>query len=357
MLITAVSLSLAALVGFASHRASLCTVRAVGELMSRRSSYLLQSFGKAVLWATLAAGTLTLWIGVPAPATLTRIPIPYAIFGGFLFGIGAAINGGCSLSTLQRLAEGDLSMLVTLLAFGIGVLSWDALQAHLAITHLAFVASRWARWPGAEQWLLGGLWIWASWELISLARPLGARSLRERLLTPTYRLSTAAAMLGIAGGALYGSEGAWTYTNFLRAEVSVVFGGVTPSRLHATLVLALLAGMLLSAWERRSLALRSWRHEGKLHLRFAGGWLMGVGGALVPGGNDTLLLGAMPSLSLPAVGAYAAMLSGIAATLAVMHRLQMPMAAVHCAADECIEVPLEVRPVRSDPVHRDVTAH
>ena len=47
MLIAVVSMLLAAVVGFASHRASLCTVRAVGEVMSARSGYLLQSFGKA----------------------------------------------------------------------------------------------------------------------------------------------------------------------------------------------------------------------------------------------------------------------------------------------------------------------
>lgn len=339
MLIVVVSLLLAAVVGFASHRASLCTVRAVGEVMSARSGYLLQSFGKAVLWASLVAGTLLIWLAVPAPATLTRVPIGFALAGGFVFGVGAAINSGCSFSTLQRLAEGDLSMLVTLFAFGVGVLSWGAVQAHWSVTQLVPVVSQWTRWPATAKWLLGGLWVWAIWELVSLARPLRSRSLRERLLAPTYRLSTAAAMLGIAAGALYAADGAWTYTNFLRAEISVVYGGAAPSGLHAMLVIALLAGMLLSARERDSFALRSWRQGGNVHRRFAGGWLMGVGGALVPGGNDTLLLGAMPSLSMQAVGAYAALLAGIAATLAVMAQLRLPMGTVRCGDDECIEVP------------------
>ncbi len=312
--------------------------------MSARSANLLRSFGKAVLWASLVAGTLTVCLASPAPATLTRVPMAFAIAGGFVFGVGAAINGGCSFSTLQRLADGDLSMLMTLLAFGIGVFSWGAVQAHWSVTHLVPVASRWTRWTSVANWLLVSLWIWAIWELVSLARPLRARTLRERLLAPNYRLSTAAAMLGIAGGALYAAEGAWTYTNFLRAEVASAFGGTAPSSRHVMLVIALLAGMLLSARARNSPALRSWRNGGNLSRRFAGGWLMGVGGALVPGGNDTLLLGAMPSLSLQAVVAYAALLAGIAVTLAVMARLRLPMSAVRCGNDECSEVPDDIPP-------------
>lgn len=35
--------------------------------------------------------------------------------------MGTAINGGCSLSTVQQLADGDSSVLLTLLAFVVGV--------------------------------------------------------------------------------------------------------------------------------------------------------------------------------------------------------------------------------------------
>lgn len=38
---------------------------------------------------------------------------------------------------------------------------------------------------------------------------------------------------------------------------------------------------------------------------------MGVGGGLVPGGNDTVLLVLMPTLSLQALGSFGAMLVGI----------------------------------------------
>lgn len=44
------SWGLAAILGFAAHRASICTVRAVAEILSTGRAYCLLSFGKAVLW-------------------------------------------------------------------------------------------------------------------------------------------------------------------------------------------------------------------------------------------------------------------------------------------------------------------
>ncbi len=52
---------------------------------------------------------------------------------------------------------------------------------------------------------------------------------------------------------------------------------------------------------------------------------MGLGGALIPGANDTLLLSSLPALSLQATLTYAAMLAGIAATLFAMKRRSSDM--------------------------------
>lgn len=51
-----------------------------------------------------------------------------------------------------------------------------------------------------------------------------------------------------------------------------------------------------------------------------GGTLMGIGAALLPGGNDTLLLTALLSLSVFALASYAALLAGIASALVVLRR-------------------------------------
>ncbi|MHC4549463.1 MAG: hypothetical protein ACYTEZ_11880 [Planctomycetota bacterium] len=39
------------MLGFAAHRASLCTVRAIGEILHTRRASILASFAKAALWA------------------------------------------------------------------------------------------------------------------------------------------------------------------------------------------------------------------------------------------------------------------------------------------------------------------
>lgn len=45
---------------------------------------------------------------------------------------------------------------------------------------------------------------------------------------------------------------------------------------------------------------------------------MGMGGALVPGGNDTVLLVLMPSLSLQALASFGSMLFGIYGVVKLM---------------------------------------
>lgn len=335
-LVTLLSMLLAMLVGFAAHRASLCSVKAVAEVLTSGTGYMLRSFVKAAAWAAAVSGTLLLVTSAPPAPGLERTPHALALAGGFVFGLGAAANGGCSLSTLQRLADGDLSMLWTLAGFMAGALGWGLLDLQLGMPALQPLPSF---WNTGQYWslpLLSFLWLWALWEIARHAIAHNAATgIRQRLTAPTYRLSSAAAVLGIAGGLLYNLQGAWTYTNFLRAEaVSWLSAGPGPTLGHGVLLAALTAGMWLSSLQRGSFALQRDGHRHRRR-RITGGLLMGVGGALIPGGNDTLLLGAIPTLSPWAVGTYLALLAGIALALIVMRRLAGSLPHVECAGDKC----------------------
>ena len=66
-----------------------------------------------------------------------------------------------------------------------------------------------------------------------------------------------------------------------------------------------------------------------------GGILMGIGTVLVPGGNDGLILFAIPSLSTHAIPAYLGVFSGILTTLAVMRALGRHIPPVICSGDIC----------------------
>ena len=64
--------------------------------------------------------------------------------------------------------------------------------------------------------------------------------------------------------------------------------------------------------------------------------VMGLGAALVLGGNDVLILHAMPSLSPHAVPAYGAMIAGIAAVFIMMRLVQGETMTVDCSGDICV---------------------
>lgn len=352
MLLNTVSLICAMLIGFAAHRASLCNVRAVAEIMTTGSAHMLWSLGQAVLWMSAITGVLVLGFGLTPQLAQARIPIGWALVGGWLFGLGAAVNGGCSLSTLHRLADGEMGMLATLAGFAVGVCAWLAVQAMGWPAQLAPVASPWLRWPDLAPWLLALLLLWTLRQLLSfrlLSRRQGNASLRERLFAPAYHLSISAAVMGLAGGLLYATEGAWSYTNLFRAEVLHRLAGTdAPTAWHWMLVLGLLAGMFGSALQQRSQAWRWPDRTGTWARHAGGGALMGAGAALIPGGNDTLLLNAVPALTAAAVTAYAAMLAGIVSVLWGMRLAQVPMSAIACTPSGCEEAHASP-PSRSSP--------
>ena len=62
---------------------------------------------------------------------------------------------------------------------------------------------------------------------------------------------------------------------------------------------------------------------------------MGLGAALVPGGNDVLLLNAIPGLSPHALPAYFAMLVGIAVGLIIVKWRGGRWHVVNCSGDQC----------------------
>lgn len=143
--------------------------------------------------------------------------------------------------------------------------------------------------------------------------------MRER-----WSLSAGALVLGVSGGILYTLQGAWTYTNFLRAEASAWVGhAMSPGGLRWLFLAALLLGMVVSSLQRRAFSLRR-PSGGGLARALGGGALMGLGAAILPGGNDTLVLIAIPTLAPSALGVYLGVLLGVAASLLALRFLHRP---------------------------------
>ena len=330
VLLQVLSVALAAWIGYVARRASLCTVRAVGDAIAHRRTGMLLSFVRAALWAAVIGGLLIVSLDLPAPRLPASAAFTGAVAGGLLFGVGAAINGGCSLSTLQRLIDGDCSLLLTVLAFCAGVFAWTRLEAVLGWPSAIVIVSPWAR-PGSLQLvLLAALLTWCGREVFLLSRSGELRTLWRKDATNTsYSSALVGALLGVAGGVLYTVQDSWSYTNYLRSAISasVRAGQAVPTAFHALLVVALLSGMFLASRPRSSVCLAPLR--GVWRARLGGGFLMGIGGAVVPGGNDTLVLASIPALSLQALCAYLALLAGIAVVLLAKARGSMPAGLGH----------------------------
>jgi uncharacterized membrane protein YedE/YeeE len=334
----ALSLLLAALVGFAIHRASLCTVRAVAEILTTRRAYMLSAFGKTTLWVAATTVGMVLLLGnASAPGAGWPVSLRAAA-GGFAFGVGAALNRGCAFSMLARLANGEARMLLALAGFCLG-----AAAAHPGADALGLAPDEALppAYDAAVIWLPGVLIVlvlWSAWEGWRLWRTRPTSAAWTKLaLARMYRLSTAAALMGVANGAIYALHGPWAYTGTLAGWAqSVATPGPAPNWPGWAFAGALILGAVASAWQRGSIRL-DWRPSAAWIVNGAGGMLMGFGAVLAPGGNDALIQHHIPGLSPHALPAFGAMLLGIATVLAIGRMVTNGTAPVDCHGDLCRE--------------------
>ncbi len=311
--------------GYASHRASLCTVRAVAEVLEQRRFDRLGGFVRASLWAMLLTVPASYLFPERFPIPVANGPLWMALLGGLLFGLGAALNRGRSFSTLQRLADGDWRMLASLGGFlagsGLGyLLPWPG-----GVTETPRPPSSPAPWLVLLMPALG------TWVLVEASR-LWRQRTRLSLFRHDQSFSPAATavILGLGGGVLYLGFGPWTYSNSLQATAAAMLGErLFPPAPQLALVPALLLGMFVSAWQRGAWRVR--KPVGGWGANLAGGVSMGLGAALVPGGNDTLLLRLIPSMAPHGLWTYLMLIGGVAAGLMVTRRLGL----MACGAADC----------------------
>lgn len=331
MLLTLISLLLAFAMGFTAFRAGICTVSAVAEVRSSGTARVFLSFLKVILWVVLVTGLLELWLGGPARPPRAAGLSMMSMLGGFLFGVGAAINGGCSFSTISKIAQGNLHMALTLPAFVLGVVISAGLPP-MGGDRLATVPTF---DPEIRRLLLVPLALWGIWEIAKIVTPnLRGDGIWRGLAAKRYRLSTGAALVGICSGFLYTAHGRWAYSSrIVDAFVERPGAQITDGVMAIGLIVALLGGAVASAVSNGTLSFSFARDMWRRNL--IGGFLMGFGAMMVPGGNGALILQDLPSLSLRGALAYLAMVVGIAVTLALFMRITGGSMAVSCGGDFC----------------------
>lgn len=279
--------------GFALARANSCTVASARRLVVTRRADWLIGLAIAICWAGV---TLMLFAALQPQVVVlpAQAPLAPGIFiGGVLMGIGATLNRGCFLGSVAGLGRGDLSFVATLggiaLAMHLAPSFLDNLGMPVAPARSGF------RTPGA---LLFAGALFAPVALFGLFRWWKSR--RAPLL--------ALMVVGIAGGTVYACNPNWSYSAGLyRLSHSIGSDGIFLAEFGSV---AAIAGVVISAVTGGRFAFR----RGKLieyGSRLGGGMLMGSGAMLVPGGNDTLMLWAIPGLTYYGPIAYATMISTI----------------------------------------------
>lgn len=312
---------LAFILGFAAHRASICAVRGVAELMHARTAYMLWSITKSALWVMALAVPFFLFLSTGQYVGAWELT-GFAVFGGFLFGVGAAINGACAYSTMTRMVDGDVGMLIAVTGFAVGIVIFVGLYNAELVPR---PSSTYANFDSLKPlgWLIiAALTAAAIYEAVRLwrTRESGVPIL-HRLVSPQYRLSTAALVIGFSSGLIFLNYGSPGYSTTYQQVIEGFIGSRPfPAAGRVLLLLSILAGMLVSTLQRRSFKFDA--RPRRIWLRHLfGGTLMGLGTALAPGGNASLVLYGIPSMSPHALPALAAMLVGIALGLVVMRAL------------------------------------
>ncbi len=283
--------------GLALARVSLCAVAALQQLIdARQYDGLLR-----LLLATSGAGvTLLLLAGlVPGQVLLPgeMAALAGAVAGGLLLGLGALVNGGCYLGSVLYLGSGNLNFLLTL----VGIAGGEFLSA--AATGVALPAAASLRMSMGPAWIAGV----AGFSLVIAFVLFRARG-RERWL---------ASGAGLLAGLVYARHPGWSYGTVLDSLAQGHF-----ARMDWTMNLAallLFAGACSGAWLTGRFRLQ-WPSPGRSLRCLAGGMIMGFGAARVPGGNDLLLLWAIPGLTIYGALAYGSMLLLIAAGLLLGQR-------------------------------------
>lgn len=322
------------LLGFAAHRSSLCAVKAVAETMTTGRVVMLAFFIKIAVWVVSLSVLGLALFGISAPVVHWPATL-LSIAGGLLFGVGAAANGGCTFSTLRRLGDGDTNLAATIAGWLAGAsIERSVLSGHAPVaTHIELPDL--VSGPAMKA-AVAAEGVFLIWQTIVIIRSLPPRApLARALLAPNYKLSAAAALIGTASFLLYVNLGAWSFTSvILSTAAPSTFPPTASLPIHWLALAFTLAGMIASSALRRSFSL-SGPKPGRLAVHGAAGLAMGFGAAMMPGGNDTLILYGVGFLSPHALPAFASILAGVALTFVVAKRFGGAPPTVHCSDDFC----------------------
>ena len=316
--------------GYAAQRGGFCLMRALSNLVLMGDAAIARAYLLALVVAIVGTYLLTV-AGAHLPSLEFAEEIPVRPFrwlanlvGGFVFGIGMVLSGGCAGSTWYRLGEGAIGAGVVLFGFALGATATNVgllapvrqalQQPELTIADRAPTLYTLAQSLfGAAPWLVVAVVVVAAglWLARGSAEPEHGK----------WRWPVTGTVIGLV--IVLG----WYLSSFGGAPVGITFAENTGHLLTYPLVwfpnrvtwgMVLLVGVPvgagLAAWRSGDFAWKAPATSTALQL-FAGGLVMGVGALVAQGCNITQGLTYSATLALGSLTALAAMLAGAWAAL------------------------------------------
>jgi len=282
-----VSLMLVFVMGIGVQRGNTCTVVAFDDLLHRRSPDRLLAIAYCWLWVAGGLTLVKLATGFKLGAQLFPVTV-WSVIGGLILGIGAVVNGACTVGTVARIGSGEYAYGLTLLGFFLGCVLAPHIFGRTATIHTGTAAANTSlNHPVAA---LIGL-------VIVIALTVRRLVTHEResfrdFLRKAWDPRTALMVVAVLFVIVVQVYGAWAYTDLLG---DVARGADKQVVERFALFAALLAGAIVGGR-----TLRGSRLIGPLAPRMIrctlGGMLMGIGFALAPGAFDGMTLLGQPLL-------------------------------------------------------------
>ncbi len=300
------ALLLAYIIGYLAQSAGICLVRGVHLARAKKPSFLV---------AILLAGTWT-WIAL-AIVDYTEGRHHYQLFplqasfiiGGFIFGIGATINGACSIGTINQFARGNSTMLFTLCGWALGGIIMLYFHQYLEndFSELAIPYGDPLKYSKSHMMVLFSL------SVIGVVWVLFNDNKKALLLI---------ALLGVLSECIFLIEPQWTPSDFtIGISYAYFFDSVAlPSFQRLAIFGFVILGMMAVAIRSKMFQLQLPKITSAGNSLF-GGLLMGVGGFMALGGNDKQLLIMLPTFSLSSLLTLLSMLLGIYVALVISDRI------------------------------------
>lgn len=105
--------------GFVLHRSRLCFARCFREPFMTGDSEVARAVIVSILISMLGFATLK-WVGLRLESTYVTPNFGLgALLGGFIFGVGMLVTGGCGSGTAWRAVEGQVKLIIALLFFAL----------------------------------------------------------------------------------------------------------------------------------------------------------------------------------------------------------------------------------------------